>query len=152
MKGKAILTVALLLFVAAGLGYMAAGSFRPAPPDPAAGGTETRNVAFYFHGSVRCPTCNAIERQSEEAIRAGFPAWLEEGTLAWEVVNFDEPANEHFVEDFQLSHQSVVLAEMEGGRAVRWKNLDRVWDLVHEPAEFEEYITSETAGFFTAGG
>ena len=104
-------------------------------------------VAFYFHGNVRCATCKNIEAYADEAIHSGFAGSLEDGDLAWQVVNIDEPENRHFVQDFQLVTRSVVLVEYRDGQAVRWENLDKVWQLVRSKDLFVEYVQSETQEF-----
>jgi hypothetical protein len=108
-------------------------------------------VAFYFHGNVRCATCRKIEAYTDEAIRAGFAEALENGTLTWSVVNVDEPDNKHFVEDFELVTRSVVLVEYSDGEVVRWRNLDKVWQLVRSKDGFVEYVQDETGEFLGAG-
>ena len=104
-------------------------------------------VAFYFHGNVRCATCKKIEAYSDEAVHSGFAESLEDGALAWRVVNIDEPENRHFVQDFQLVTRSVVLAEYRDGRVVRWENLDKVWQLVRSKDSFVDYVQNETREF-----
>ena len=59
----------------------------------------------------------------------------------------DEPLNRHFIEDLQLVTRSVVLAEYRDGNVVRWKNLDRVWQLVRNQDAFTAYIRDETSAF-----
>ena len=108
-------------------------------------------VAFYFHGNVRCATCRKIEAHTDEAIHSGFAKALESGSLTWSVVNVDEPLNRHFIEDFQLVTRSVVLAEYRDGNVVRWKNLDRVWQLVRNQDAFTAYIRDETSAFLGEG-
>jgi hypothetical protein len=107
-------------------------------------------VAFYFHGNVRCATCRKIEAYTDEAIHAGFAEALDNGTLTWSVVNVDEPDNKHFVEDFELVTRSVVLAEYRDGAIVRWKNLDKVWQLVRSKGGFVEYVQDEASDFLGA--
>jgi len=104
-------------------------------------------VAFYFHGNVRCATCRKIEAWADKAIHSGFAEALDDGALTWSVVNIDAPPNRHFVEDFQLTTRSVVLAEYRDGRVVRSKNLDKVWQLVRSEDDFTDYIQAETTTF-----
>jgi len=108
-------------------------------------------VAIYFHGNVRCATCRKIESYADEAVQSGFSEALEEGDLAWRVINVDEPDNTHFVQDFQLVTRSVVLAEYREGKVVRWQNLDKVWQLVRSKDRFVDYIQSETREFLGQG-
>jgi len=122
---------------------------RGAAEQPATGSSPPKEgiVAFYFHGNVRCATYRKIEAYTDEAIRAGFAEALDTGTLTWSVINVDQPANKHFIEDFQLVTRSVVLAEYHDGNVVRWKHLDKVWQLVRSEGAFVEYIQGETREF-----
>jgi hypothetical protein len=108
-------------------------------------------VAYYFHRTVRCQTCLSIEKQSREAIELGYNGELSAGRLEWHAVNIEEPGNEHFEQDFELQTQSLVLAEMAGERATRWKLLPKVWELVEDPYGFQEYVVAEVALFLGGG-
>jgi len=117
---------------------------------PAAATTETGTIVYYFHGNVRCATCKKIEAYADEAVHAAFGEDLDDGTLQWRVVNIDEPANRHFIQDFQLVTRSVVLAEYRDGKVVRSTNLDQVWQLVRDKQRFVDYVQSETKAFLAA--
>jgi hypothetical protein len=126
-------------------------------PAPAADRASTQDaevdgvVAFYFHGNVRCATCKRIEAYADDAIHRGFAQALQTSALTWRVVNVEEPENRHFIEDFQLVTRSVVLAEYRDDKIVRWKNLDKVWQLVRDKDGFTSYVQSETREFLGEG-
>lgn len=152
MKTKTIITTALFLFVGVSAAYLVCretGLLRsPSPKETTA---ESGFVVYYFHGNMRCMTCKKIEAYTATAVQSGFAEQLDDGRLAWRVVNIDEPANAHFVEDFELVTRSVVLAEYVDGECVRWQNLQDVWDLVGDEAEFIRYVQDETRAFLEAG-
>ena len=161
MKAKQVLTIVLLMFVAASFVVLVVKSLRQPPQaQQAAAGmnpvsTETGEqppadavtdgvVAYYFHGNTRCPTCRAIEAYAHEAVQGAFPAELQSGRLAWRVVNYESPGNEHFATDYEVIAPTVVLVRKSGGAATQWKNLDRVWELVGDKEGFCEYVEIET--------
>ncbi len=120
----------------------------PAVAEQAAASAKADGViAFYFHGDVRCTTCRTIEAYAEEAFNEGFADQLASGSLEWRVVNVEKPENEHFVEDFQLVTRSVVLVEYRDGKVMRWRILDKVWQLVRSKERFVEYVQSEVGEF-----
>jgi len=43
--------------------------------------------------------------------------------------------------------RSVVLAEYSNGKVVRWRNLDKVWQLVRDKERFVDYLQIETRTF-----
>lgn len=110
--------------------------------------SSARYVAYYFHGDVRCETCNAIEKQAAAAVRDGFGKAIAAGTLEWKAVNTDRPENAHFVEEFALTHSTVVLVEREGTATKRSTALDQVWALIHDGEDsFRDYVQGEVGAW-----
>ena len=135
-------TVAACLTILA----LAMGSLLAAAP-AATGSDGHKVVAYYFHGAQRCKTCLHIESTAEKVLRERFGEELRAGQLAWRTANIDRTENEHFVKDFQLVSSSVVLVELDGEKQVRFKVLDKVWQLARDDFEFEAYVGRETAAF-----
>lgn len=102
---------------------------------------------YYFYTTVRCPTCRTIEAYTAETLRQGFAEALAEGTIEWHPVNVQLPQNRHFIQDYQLFTKSVVISRLKDGRQVEWKNLERVWELVGNRAEFQNYIRGEVRAY-----
>lgn len=105
---------------------------------------EHQVIAYYFHGTARCPTCKKIEAYTEEAVKAEFAQALEDGHLVWEPLNVEKNENQHFTSAYKLYSQSVVLSKRKDGEETDWKNLDRVWLLVGDKNAFTTYIQDET--------
>jgi hypothetical protein len=120
----------------------------PAAMPDAAPSPERRVIAYYFHNTARCPTCRTIERYSWETIQASFAVELRLGRLEWRVVNMEEPGNRHFVADYAIPYPSLVLVEMRGETQIRFKVLDRTWQLVHTTQEaFSGYVRDEVRAY-----
>ncbi len=192
MKPKTIVTIILLLFVAASVAYLAMGELTgksdagtnaagsaltnptPGVPDsaatpPATGpfsdkpsekmpppeGTrpivdtspETYVAVYYFHGNYRCITCRTIELYTREAVNGAFLKELGNGSLHMRVLNMQDPANEAYVNNFELEYYVVVLEKVVDGKRVEWKKLERVWDLREDKDAFKKYIVSETRAY-----
>lgn len=101
----------------------------------------------YFHTTARCVSCYKIEALSETTVRATFGAALSQGDLVWRTINLDEPGSAHFVHDYGLFTKSVIVSEVVGGTEVRFKNLDRVWNLLGDEQAFSQYVADEVRGF-----
>jgi len=160
MTAKRVTTALLLLFVLAALGTLAVKEMRrraaTPPPATAAPPVETpavpQVVVYYLHTTTRCPSCMKIESYTAAAVTGPrFSDALAKGRLAWKVLNTDEPANAHFVQEYQLVTKSVVLSEVVKGKELRWKRLDRVWDLLDDETAFRAYIEGEVAAFLGGG-
>lgn len=104
-------------------------------------------VVHYLHGSARCSNCLKFEKWGKEAVDTAFAGELKSGRLEWRVFNTDEEAHAHYVEDFQLYTKAIVVGEMKDGKLARWKNLDKIWDLLGDEAAFKAYVTAETRAF-----
>jgi hypothetical protein len=145
MKPRSILTGGLLLFVAASVAaiiYRETQSITVAPPTGA-----DKVIVYYFHGNVRCPTCRKIEALADQALRAGFADELQSGRLEWRRVNLDEAGNDHFVADYELETRSLVVADYQAGRQMRWKNLKQIWELAGDDTAFRRYVQDETRAY-----
>jgi len=120
---------------------------------PAALSAKTRDgvVAYYYHRTLRCPTCLSIEKQAQEAIEAEFSGEIANGLLAWQAINIESPGQEHFEQDFGIDRQTLMFVEWRGGKAARSTKLERVWDLVEDPAAFSGYVQEEMRTFLAGG-
>ena len=114
-----------------------AAAATPAPARPA--------LVYYFHGTSRCATCRTIEAYAQETVKAAFAADLEARRLTWQVVDVDEPANQHFVTDFKLYTRSLVVVDARDPK--RFKVLDRTWQLVRDKPAFQKYVEEEIRAF-----
>ena len=72
---------------------------------------------------------------------------MKEGKVVWGLVNLDEPANTHYIEDYQLYSKSVIVSDVRDGEEVRWKNLMKVWQLTNDKAAFIRYVQDEVRDY-----
>jgi len=159
MKAKTVVTAVLLAFVAVSVVYLVVkeartGAVGDGASGQSAGGqtvgttsADSKVVVYYFHGNKRCNTCRTIEAYTAEAVTTGFESHIESGRVEWRPVNIDEPENEHFVEDYELTTRTVVLVDIVEGRETRWTKLERVWDLTGDKDAFVEYIAENTEAY-----
>jgi hypothetical protein len=156
-KNKVILRVVLLAFVAAAIGTMflrdrasssssQAASKTMAAPAPEGSGF----VAYYFHGTRRCPTCRAIEAQAQETINTRFAEEVRQGRLTWAAVNLEDIGNDHYATDYGVTGSTLVIAELRGGRPVRFAKLEQTWRLVRNKPAFVDYVTDVVTAFLKA--
>lgn len=104
-------------------------------------------VVTYFHATARCLSCLKIEDLTNATMTTRFAGPIAEKRVVWRVVNVDEPENAHFVKDYGLYTKSVVVSEVREGREVRWKILEKVWQLLGDPAAFQGYVEREVQDF-----
>jgi hypothetical protein len=111
--------------------------------------SESKIIVYYFHGTYRCPSCLQIEAWSFDAIQEKFAQALEEGTMTWKTIDIDKPENGHFVKEYEISTQSLIIVEMTGKKQKRHKNLAKVWEYLPDQQAFYNYVTQEINKFRT---
>jgi hypothetical protein len=125
---------------------VSAGTNATPNPPPVAGASH-KVAAYYFHRTVRCETCRAIEAQAHATIEAEFADALKTGALEWHVINVEEAGNEPFVKEYDLTAPALVLVDSFNGRQVRWSKLNRIWELAHTPPVFTQYVQDELRSY-----
>ena len=121
-----------------------------ADPQASAPQTQHKVIAYYFHTNTRCSTCVKIEQYSHEAIEQGFPNELKNGTLEMRVVNYEQPENRHFIQDYKLVSKSLVLVNTVDGKQTKWTNLKLVWQLTGHKDAFLNYVRKEVRGYLSS--
>ena len=102
-------------------------------------------IAYYFHGTMRCPTCHKLEQYSKEAIETNFKDALVSGKLEFKVINVEDKGNEHYGNDYQLYTKSLILSLVKDGKEIKWKNMDKIWEYVENKQRFIDYVKSGVA-------
>lgn len=102
-----------------------------------------RLVVYYFHGNIRCPTCEAIETQTHEVVENDFAKELQNGELSWKIQNYEEAASADLATEFDIHMANVVLVRMSGEKRLNWCRLDKVWALVGDKPAFAEFVRGE---------
>ena len=144
--GVGLIIVAFAMWPASGAGAAPAMVAQTAPPASAPSSIHAVRV-YYFHGNARCVSCRKIEALAAEAVRAAFPEELKQGKVQWLVVNVEEPANKHFIQDYKLYTKSLVVVDLADGSQVRWKNLERIWELLRDDEAFRRYVQGEVKSY-----
>jgi hypothetical protein len=64
---------------------------------------------IYFHYSRRCATCEAVENQTQIALKEYFSDRVEAGTITFFTVNIEEESNETLIDTYEISGQSLLV-------------------------------------------
>lgn len=144
----------LLLMISA---FLSAAFLLPTQqPQPAPAGNAVQTeakapaekfIVYYFMTTTRCPSCHKIENYTHDTVTEKFAEQLKKGTMEWKMVNTDEKANEHYIDDYKLFTKSVILSRVVNGKEVSFKNLDKVWELLNNEKKFRDYIEKEVREF-----
>ncbi|RLC48263.1 MAG: hypothetical protein DRH70_01405 [Candidatus Coatesbacteria bacterium] len=110
--------------------------------DASATSGPVRVIVYYFHMTARCERCIRLEEWAKDAVLDGFPDALKAGRLEWRAVDVEKPENDHFIDDYQLTDKSVVVAQIRGGKSTRYKVLKDTWLLLDDKRAFLKYVRS----------
>lgn len=140
---------ALLTLVVVSLGTWGARTFSSAH---AAGGGDALPadgiVVVNFHPATRCNACREIGTEAQAVVEGGFADALKSGAMHWRVINFEEPANKHFIQDYGLTTSTVVVVRRKDGRDVEWRRLDAVWDHLFEGPATRAYLQEQITALY----
>lgn len=73
---------------------------------------------YYFHATMRCPTCLAVEEQTHKTLEESFAIEMKDGTLQLVVLNLEEKENKDLVKKFGVGWSSLVLYVPENQKEV----------------------------------
>ena len=68
-------------------------------------------VVINFHAATRCNACREIGTAAHTVVEKDFGDQLKSGRMTWRVINFEAPANKHFVQDYGITSSTVVVVE-----------------------------------------
>lgn len=142
-KWKNVLRNLLLSFVLISIGYAIGKNttLRSAGrSDTLDGGVKSGQYlrVYYTHATVRCETCNNIEKMTHELLEAKFKKELADGRIEWRVFNFQE--NEVLAKEFDVTTSGVIVALMNGNKVADYERLEEVWTLINDPLDFNSYL------------
>lgn len=109
---------------------------KPRPTDTAA--LNDHVIVYYFHGAVRCKTCNGIEKSAHEVVNTQFAEEQKDGRVVWHTENFQE--REDLAKRYEVTSSTVVVVEMRGGKETGFERLDMVWELTDDVEALQKYI------------
>jgi hypothetical protein len=150
-KWKNIIKNLLLVFVLVSVGYAIGKNSSVQKEGPASNTKSGKYLRVYYtHATVRCETCNSIEKKTRELLESKFKKELADGRIEWQVVNFQE--NDAFAKQFDVTTSGVVAALMDGDKVVDYERLDGVWPLLSDLPAFNAYLEKSFQKLMASGG
>jgi len=84
-------------------------------------------IVYYFCTNYTCPGCYNIEKWTKEVVDTDFKDDNTIGKIVFKKVCIYAKGNEHFMEDYELCTDSVVLVLIKNDKEVKFTNLTRIW-------------------------
>lgn len=66
---------------------------------------------YYFHYSRRCATCQAVEDESEKALKELYPEKMKSGEIIFLSLNLEDNTNDALAEKLKVSGQSLLIVK-----------------------------------------
>jgi hypothetical protein len=76
--------------------------------------SKARLQVLYFHSTIRCPTCNAIENNTEKVLNENFKIQMDNGIINFTSFNIDKKENRTLIEKYQISYTTLLLIKADG--------------------------------------
>jgi len=76
--------------------------------------TKCKLNVLYFHATSRCPTCLAIEEQTNIVLQENFKDQTVNGIIKFESINIDEEKNQEIVSKYKIYGSALLLISIEG--------------------------------------
>jgi hypothetical protein len=86
----------------------------------------------------------------QEAVQAGFPAQMKDGTVKLLMVDFQDPRNQPYVKAYRVTGPLLVVLDVRDGKVAAWKPVPKVWSLLSKKTEFFKCVQSEVQGYLDA--
>lgn len=135
---------ALLALVVVSLGTWGLRTFTSAlAAEPGVEIPDDGIVVLNFHAATRCEACREIGHETQALLESDYNDDLESGRMQWRSINYEEPANKHFIQNYELTTSTVVVTRREGGRDVEWQRLDGVWEHVFDGPAMRAYLKEQ---------
>ncbi|MBX3044410.1 MAG: thioredoxin [Candidatus Kapabacteria bacterium] len=112
-------------------------------PAPAQEKSENVVKVYYFHGKVRCATCNKIENLIADAMDNKFKKQIADGKVKFEIIDFSDKKNSHYEKKYDLYSQTLIISQVKNGKESKWKNSEKIWTLHGNKNKFIDYVASE---------
>ena len=89
-------------------------SCRQSPVNQALVNSDAKLEVIYFHTSLRCPACIAIENNTKKVLEDYFKSKIDSGIIKFTACNIDEKANRSLVKKYQVSYLTLLIVNANG--------------------------------------
>lgn len=97
-------------------------------------------IIYCFCTDFCCPGCVNIKKWTAQVVEADFKDYSASGKLAIKEINIFTKGNEHFMNDYEICTNAIVLSLVKGGKEIKFTNLARIWCYVCCQEKFKPYI------------
>jgi len=66
---------------------------------------------YYFHGSIRCETCVAVDEDTHRYLKELFPEKLNKNEIIFKSINIDKEERPDLIEKYQIYGQTLLIVK-----------------------------------------
>lgn len=66
-------------------------------------------TVYYFHNTRRCATCQAVESETQKALKKLYADKMKHGEISFHSINIEEEGNEKLIEELGISGQTLLI-------------------------------------------
>jgi hypothetical protein len=103
--------------------------------------SDAKLEVIYFHTSLRCPACIAIENNTKKGLDENYKAQIDSGIIKFTACNIDEKVNKTLVEKYQVSYLTLLIIKADGTKTDFTNNAFKYADT--KPDKFIELLKAE---------
>lgn len=104
------------IFLLAFISFMVSDCGQAQSTDKNKATIKAKITMYYFHGTRRCPGCQASEDVAFKSVRELYPEQIKNGTIKLESVNIDEDKNKDMVNKYQVSCSTLLVVKDVKGK------------------------------------
>lgn len=144
MSPKKVFTSVLVIFIIASLSFAIYNKFSSAIPQVTQSLKSERVDVFYLHGKARCDACIKIEKYTAETVFEIFEDESKVDDVVFRPIDLQArgDVNLHYIDDFELSFSTVVVARVVNDKVVEYWNLSKVWELTNDEDAMKLYLSN----------
>lgn len=134
MKTIKIIPILAIIFLAFSCNNENKNNTENAPTKVVEGKNRVEILDFY--GTHRCATCIAIEENTRYTLDIAFKEEVENGTVVFKLINFDDDKNEDIVTEYLAYGTSLYLNVVKDGKEEHIDLTDFAFKMGNEQVEF----------------
>jgi hypothetical protein len=99
---------------------------------------------LYFHPSMRCTACNAVEESTIKVLQEYYASEIEKGIIHFASYNMEEDVNQALVEKYEISFSSLLFIRKEGKSEVKTDFTEKAFQYaLAKPGKYSELLKAE---------
>jgi hypothetical protein len=103
--------------------------------------SNTKIEVMYFHTSMRCPACIAIENNTKKVLYDFYKTQMDNGIIRFTPCNIDDKSNSSILEKYQVSYLTLLIIKADGTKTDFTNTAFQYADT--KPEKFMELLKAE---------